>query len=510
MSEHDRRIRLDKADHPLSPNEDLSTDESRLLRLFRCLISNERHETLRTLTERLLKRYPVDPSLPHYQNPERAGKGELEEALEERLFRAMPYASSLTDLRDYDYPLVEHAWGEGEDFLEVLLGSSDNDAAYAEELVESYLEGIHEFALPLLTDFGASEEEMRADLLQETIQFLHEWRERIVAQLEQGAFPIRRHERNRSRSTRSNSHGDIIMHDEDSEAENVGQRRLTQVFKFLKELNELRNPVPRDMSAYTTVLRIDTWPVHPFVEVRRGDRAEEDDNVDGEGKLEPIICIRRAGLTSCPTPPEVLDDWLKPGWQMVEAEVEVVASRNFPYKENGSITVEFTEDEKRITALNAWEVARTKWAVAERPAVAARQLFERIHALWTTMQREGDRVELVVADGMLDLPDRFIRHPVLLQRVNLEFDPSGPAFCFNTGTEKVELHRALLRLVPSIEGRMIAQFDKELEVEQVEPLGGESTNGFLRRLVQGLFTDGEFLDGKAHGTASSSPSMWRE
>jgi hypothetical protein len=54
--------------------------------------------------------------------------------------------------------------------------------------VESYLEGIHEFALPLLTDFGASEEEMRADLLQEAIQFLHEWRERIVAQLEQVHF----------------------------------------------------------------------------------------------------------------------------------------------------------------------------------------------------------------------------------------------------------------------------------------------------------------------------------
>ena len=44
----------------------------------------------------------------------------------------------------------------------------------------------------------------------------------------------------------------------------------------------------------------------------------------------------------------------------------------------------------------------------------------------------------------------------------------------------------------------------------MEPLGGDSTNGFLRRLVQGLFTDGEFLDGKAHGAASSRPSIWRE
>jgi hypothetical protein len=192
-------ISLNKSDHPFRPKEDLSKDELRLLRLFRCLNSDERHETLRTIAESLLRQYPVDPSLRHYHNPERAGMEELQEALEGRLLRAMPYDSSLTDLCDYDYPLVEHAWGEGGERIEVLLGSSDNDAAYAEELVESSLEGVHEVALPLLTDFGASEEEMRADLIQEAKEFLHKWRERIVAQLEQGALPIQRHERNRSR-----------------------------------------------------------------------------------------------------------------------------------------------------------------------------------------------------------------------------------------------------------------------------------------------------------------------
>ena len=43
----------------------------------------------------------------------------------------------------------------------------------------------------------------------------------------------------------------------------ASRSRLTQVFKFLKELNELRNPVPREMSAYPEVLRLDSWPVHP-------------------------------------------------------------------------------------------------------------------------------------------------------------------------------------------------------------------------------------------------------
>lgn len=287
------------------------------------------------------------------------------------------------------------------------------------------------------------------------------------------------------------------------------KERLVQTFKFLKELNELRNPVSRDLSG-SDVMRIDTWPLHPCVQVRRGDRTEDEANDAADMEMEPLIRVQRARLTSCPGPPAILDDWLKPGWQSVDAEAQVLESRNFQGEDKQTSTAAFADDRERIAALNEWIVVRAKWAEAERPAIVARQLFERIHALWTMMQREGDRVELVLADGMLSVTEHFIQHPVLMQRINLEFDPGLPEFRFNAGTEKMELHRALLRLVPSIEGRMIARFDKDLEEQPVEPLGGESTEGFFRRLVQGLFNDGEFLEGKVRGAKTNQPSIWRD
>ncbi|MBI3781929.1 MAG: AAA family ATPase [Deltaproteobacteria bacterium] len=289
---------------------------------------------------------------------------------------------------------------------------------------------------------------------------------------------------------------------------NVAKTRLTQTFKFLKELNDLRNPVPRDLSNCGKLFWIDEWPSHPLIEVRRGDRKDED---DGEGaELEPLIRLRRADLTPCPKPPEALDGWLKPGWQSIETAAEVIDSRNFQDRKNDTITVAFGDDPERVTVLNTWTAVRDKWAAAERPAVVARKLFEEVHALWTAIQREGDRTELVLGDGILDVPADSIRHPVLLQRLNLRFDPAGPEFRFDAGTDRVELQRALLRLVPSVEGRMIAQFDRELETAPVEPLGGESTTGFLRRLVHGLFaTDGEFLDNERRDLAPR-PSMRRK
>ena len=226
--------------------------------------------------------------------------------------------------------------------------------------------------------------------------------------------------------------------------------------------------------------------------------------------MEPLIRIKRARLTPCPKPPAVLDGWLKSGWQSVDAEAEVLESRNFVDREEKTITIRFANDAQRIAAMNAWVMTRTKWAEAERPSIAALKIFERIHTLWTMMQREGDRVELVLADGMLGIADLSVRHPVLMQRINLEFDPSVPEFHFATGTESVELNRALLRMIPAIDGRMIAHFDKELESQPVEPLGGESTEGFFRSLVQGLFNDGEYLEEKAHAPVTNQPCIWRE
>jgi hypothetical protein len=49
-------------------------------------------------------------------------------------------------------------------------------------------------------------------------------------------------------------------------ADDLAQSRLTKVFNFLKELNELRNPVIRDMSVYLDVLALDAWPAHPCIE----------------------------------------------------------------------------------------------------------------------------------------------------------------------------------------------------------------------------------------------------
>jgi hypothetical protein len=59
-------------------------------------------------------------------------------------------------------------------------------------------------------------------------------------------------------------------------ADQIAHSRLTKVFRFLKELDELRNPVC-GISSYPAVLKIDEWPVHPCIEIRRGDPISDEE-----------------------------------------------------------------------------------------------------------------------------------------------------------------------------------------------------------------------------------------
>ena len=287
--------------------------------------------------------------------------------------------------------------------------------------------------------------------------------------------------------------------------------RLLRTFRFLKELAALRHPVQRTLSQYSDVFLLDTWPLHPSIAVRRGDSGAEADDQNASGnELDPIIRIRRPELKPCPPPPQLLKGWLQPGWQAVNSRVHVIKSQNFlENRTERTITVRFTDNDDRVEALEKWKGTRTRWIEAERPAVEARNLFEDVYALWTRMQRDGDRVELVLGDGILCIKELGIKHPVLLQRISLEFDPFGPEFSFSSGMEEVQLQRTLLRQVPIVQASMIAHIDRELESESPDPLGGVPTDGFLKRLVQGLFRDGEFLESKPDD-AIERPALWRE
>ncbi len=290
----------------------------------------------------------------------------------------------------------------------------------------------------------------------------------------------------------------------------IGRERLIKVYRYLQALHQHRNPVKRQINQERWVLWFRDLPEHAAVikgNLWPTNGPETDTNFSAD---DFILKVRRPKLTMAPEPPEVLLEWLEPGWEDPESEVKVKATKS--RSENDQpVLEEFITDIERIDLLNNWNRTRNEWAAKERPARNAMKVFERFYDLYGWHQKESERIEIIIGDGILSWQreDGHIHHPVLLVKVQLDFNPGIPEFIISETDSEVQIDSALFRAIPDIDGRMIAGFHAELGGGMYHPLGGSVTSEYLKQLVNHLSPRGEFLESLSPENQSREPRIGR-
>jgi very-short-patch-repair endonuclease len=272
------------------------------------------------------------------------------------------------------------------------------------------------------------------------------------------------------------------------------RERLLKVFEFLKAYTDLRYPPVRDIAQQLRVLWLNNLPRHPSVEIFQGDRGVDPESEDAD----IILRVTRPDLSDCPPPPAAIADWLKPGWQDIDGSVEVYPSRNIPDKGGRAGIERFEEAPPRPSLLKRWQQERAEWQTNERPARQSLATFQTVYEWVGIHEREAERIEILAGDGLLNCPDDggSFNHPVLLQKLELEFRPEKkhPQFVFRKRDQMPELYLEFLRALPEANPRQIALCADELKKTELSPLGGKDTEGFFQRLIQGVFpTKGQLL-----------------
>src|SRR5712671_5758343 len=272
----------------------------------------------------------------------------------------------------------------------------------------------------------------------------------------------------------------------DAKSQRVGRERIARVFRYLKALNEHRNPAKRDLSEQPWALWFRNLPDHPSIQRRvlNGKDAEEDDFV---------LKVGRPTFTQAPPPPLPIVEWLEGDWEDPEAEVLLVEAKG----DVGSEPIRFDSEPRRVEAYERWRNQHDAWAATERPARATMRIFEQLYELYGRIEREAESIELVLGDGILSWKklDGSIYHPILLQRIHLAFNPSVPEFTLIETGREVELYSALFRSMPDIEPKVLARCREELDRGGFHPLGGNETLEFFRRFVVQLSPRGQFAEG---------------
>ncbi|HEX5409672.1 MAG TPA: AAA domain-containing protein [Gemmatimonadaceae bacterium] len=176
-----------------------------------------------------------------------------------------------------------------------------------------------------------------------------------------------------------------------------------------------------------------------------------------------------------------------------------------------TITVRFDEDPARVQALAAWSEKWNVWSVAERPARAAMKAFEHFYELKGRIDRESERVELLLGDGRLRWvsPNGPTDFPILLQRVELEFDASVPEFHVLDADRAPEVYSSLIQESEELQPATLNELRQEVERLGLHPLAGGETSAWLRRVVQLLGAHGQFREERSNNTPSQDPLIER-
>lgn len=268
----------------------------------------------------------------------------------------------------------------------------------------------------------------------------------------------------------------------------TAKKRLIQIFSYLQSLNQLRNPVKKSIDEQLWKLWFSELPVHHDIECEFIEQLNKADV--GQNQVDSYLSVRRPTLTACPEPPEVLMMWLKPGWQKIENEPELIEPIEDDTQEK------FNDDEVRVEIYQNWLKKRAAWKKAEFPARETMRVFERLYSLNSTLEREQEQVELILGDGILNWSytnSERIHHPILLQKVKLSFDPAIPEFTISPIEEGGFFFSALFRDVEEVRVSAIKACNDELEQSPCGPMDQQPTDKYFTRVASLLSAKGRFI-----------------
>ncbi len=258
---------------------------------------------------------------------------------------------------------------------------------------------------------------------------------------------------------------------------NEGRGTLKQVFTYLEALNDRRNPPLRDIDKYDVRIFLSSLPSHPAV---------------SWGGEEFVLKVKRPTMTAPPAPPQAISQWLNEGWMNPSNTPTVVKER----VANDGVPIAFDADPNRVLDYASWQSAWKIWAPTRLVENAVEKLYQNLYEQYSLLERDADRFELVLGDGMIrwDLPEGRVNHPLLILPVEIVFDAPNAEFTVIEGLRPIELYTAPLRSA-EVAVQVLTKMRKQVQdAPEIHPLEDTLTSAFLAGVATSLDERGVFSE----------------
>ncbi len=270
-------------------------------------------------------------------------------------------------------------------------------------------------------------------------------------------------------------------------------KQMNSIFSFLKEYNELANPVITEIEKQKWSIRLTDQP--HIDEVWSVFNAPQPAG-------EAILKVERPVLELCPVPDTLIVDWLIGKWKNIDLQdvafedkkiiEEIMHDGTVSYKEEL-----FSDNPERLKVMDDWLQERQQWRIKQIPKQKGLELYNSLFGLYSDIKKEAESVELILGDGHIKWQtlERRIDHPVYLQKVSLEFNPEKPAFIVKCDDTLPEIYTPMLRVISSVNHAILSEVLQEVEENQYHIWDTENIKGLFQRLIQVVDSQGKLDDG---------------
>ena len=189
-------------------------------------------------------------------------------------------------------------------------------------------------------------------------------------------------------------------------------------------------------------------------------------------------------------------EWISGDWGDYKSPIKLLSEKII--KENdASKVVNISKKEKEI--LEKLLKDRKLWVEEQKKIEVVRNLFDTLYNKYLVLDRDSDTLELVVANGLVKVPNEDICYPILLKKVNFSIDTEKNIISITDASDNdfitQELYLNFLAEVENINLDKVFYLEDKIVENNIHPISKNDTiKDFFREFIHNLNPRAQFIE----------------
>ena len=189
-------------------------------------------------------------------------------------------------------------------------------------------------------------------------------------------------------------------------------------------------------------------------------------------------------------------DWLSGDWGDYKSPIKLL-SEKITKENDASKVVNISKKEKE--RLEKLLKDRKLWIEEQKKIEVVRNLFDTLYNKYLVLDRDSDILELVVANGLVKVPNEDIYYPILLKKVNFSIDTEKNIISITDASDNdfitQELYLNFLAEVENINLDKVFYLEDKIVENNIHPISKNDTiKDFFREFIHNLNPRAQFIE----------------